>query len=149
MSELKEQLSAAMKDAMRAKDKARLGVFRMTLAAIKQIEIDERIEPDDARVLALLDKLVKQRKDSASQYRDADRPELAEIEESEVAVLQEFLPTQLSDAEIDTLIDEAMASTGATGMQDMGKVMGVLKPQLQGRADMGAASGRVKSKLSG
>ncbi|EKF74623.1 hypothetical protein A11A3_07383 [Alcanivorax hongdengensis A-11-3] len=149
MSELKERLSAAMKDAMRAKDKARLGVFRMTLAAIKQIEVDERIEPDDARVLALLDKLVKQRKDSASQYRDAGRDDLADIEDAEVVVLQEFLPTQLTDAEIDALIDDTIASTGAAGMQDMGKVMGVLKPQLQGRADMGAASGRVKAKLTG
>ena len=143
MSALKEQLTAAMKDAMRAKEKARLGVFRMALAAIKQIEVDERIEPDDARVLALLDKLIKQRKDSATQYRDADRPELAETEEAEIVVLQEFLPTQLSDAEIDSLIDDAMVQTGASGMQDMGKVMGILKPQLQGRADMGAEIGRA------
>ncbi|MEQ3725065.1 GatB/YqeY domain-containing protein [Alcanivorax sp.] len=147
MSALKEQLTAAMKDAMRAKEKARLGVFRMALAAIKQIEVDERIEPDDARVLALIDKLIKQRKDSATQYRDADRPELAETEEAEIVVLQEFLPTQLTDAEIDSLIDEAMAQTGASGMQDMGKVMGILKPQLQGRADMGATSGKVRAKL--
>lgn len=148
MSALKEQLTAAMKDAMRAKEKARLGVFRMALAAIKQIEVDERIEPDDARVLALLDKLIKQRKDSATQYRDANRPELAEIEEAEIVVLQEFLPTQLSDAEVDALIDDAISQTGASGMQDMGKVMGILKPQLQGRADMGAASGKVRAKLN-
>ena len=147
MSALKEQLTAAMKDAMRAKEKARLGVFRMALAAIKQIEVDERIEPDDARVLALIDKLIKQRKDSATQYRDADRPELAETEEAEIVVLQEFLPTQLTDAEIDALIDDAIAQTDAAGMQDMGKVMGVLKPQLQGRADMGATSGKVRAKL--
>ena len=137
MSALKEQLTAAMKDAMRAKEKARLGVFRMALSAIKQIEVDERIEPDDARVLALLDKLIKQRKDSATQYRDAGRPELAETEEAEILVLQEFLPAQLSDDEIDALIDDAISQTGAAGMQDMGKVMGILKPQLQGRADMG------------
>lgn len=148
MSALKEQLTAAMKDAMRAKDKARLGVFRMALAAIKQIEVDERIEPDDERVLALLDKLIKQRKDSATQYRDADRADLAEVEEAEIAVLQEFLPEPLTDAEIDTLIDDAVSSTGASGMQDMGKVMGILKPQLQGRADMGAASGKVRAKLN-
>jgi len=148
MSALKEQLTAAMKDAMRAKDKARLGVFRMALAAIKQIEVDERIEPDDERVLALLDKLIKQRKDSATQYREADRADLAEVEEAEIAVLQEFLPEPLTDAEIETLIDETIASTGATGMQDMGKVMGILKPQLQGRADMGAASGKVRTKLN-
>ena len=148
MSALKEQLTAAMKDAMRAKDKARLGVFRMALAAIKQIEVDERIEPDDERVLALLDKLIKQRKDSATQYRDANRADLAEVEEAEIAVLQEFLPEPLTDAEIETLIDETIASTGAAGMQDMGKVMGILKPQLQGRADMGAASGKVRAKLN-
>ena len=148
MSALKEQLTAAMKDAMRAKDKARLGVFRMALAAIKQIEVDERIEPDDERVLALLDKLIKQRKDSATQYREADRADLAEVEEAESAVLQEFLPEPLTDAEIETLIDETIASTGAAGMQDMGKVMGILKPQLQGRADMGAASGKVRAKLN-
>ncbi|MED5389135.1 MAG: GatB/YqeY domain-containing protein [Pseudomonadota bacterium] len=148
MSALKEQLTAAMKDAMRAKEKARLGVFRMALAAIKQIEVDERIEPDDARVLALLDKLIKQRKDSATQYRDAGRPELAETEEAEMAVLQEFLPTPLSDEEVDALIDEAISQTGAAGMQDMGKVMGILKPQLQGRADMGATSGKVRAKLN-
>ncbi|MGB2249116.1 MAG: GatB/YqeY domain-containing protein [Alcanivorax sediminis] len=148
MSALKEQLTAAMKDAMRAKDKARLGVFRMALAAIKQIEVDERIDPDDERVLALLDKLIKQRKDSATQYRDANRADLADVEEAEIVVLQEFLPEPLTDAEIDTLIDEAIASTGAAGMQDMGKVMGILKPQLQGRADMGAASGKVRAKLN-
>ena len=148
MSALKEQLTAAMKDAMRAKEKARLGVFRMALAAIKQIEVDERIEPDDARVLALLDKLIKQRKDSATQYRDAGRPELAETEEAEILVLQEFLPAQLSDDEIDALIDDAISQTGAAGMQDMGKVMGILKPQLQGRADMGAASVKVRAKLN-
>ncbi|MBU85328.1 GatB/YqeY domain-containing protein [Alcanivorax sp.] len=148
MSALKEQLTAAMKDAMRAKEKARLGVFRMALSAIKQIEVDERIEPDDARVLALLDKLIKQRKDSATQYRDAGRPELAETEEAEILVLQEFLPAQLSDDEIDALIDDAISQTGAAGMQDMGKVMGILKPQLQGRADMGAASVKVRAKLN-
>ena len=148
MSALKEQLTAAMKDAMRAKEKARLGVFRMALSAIKQIEVDERIEPDDARVLALLDKLIKQRKDSATQYRDAGRPELAETEEAEILVLQEFLPAQLSDDEIDALIDDAISQTGAAGMQDMGKVMGILKPQLQGRADMGATSGKVRAKLN-
>ncbi len=147
MSALKEQLTTAMKDAMRAKDKARLGVVRMALSAIKQIEVDERIELDDERSLAVLDKLIKQRKDSATQYRDADRPELAETEEAEIVVLQEFLPTQLSDAEMDSRIDDAMVQTGASGMQDMGKGMGILKPQLQGRADMGAASGKVRAKL--
>ncbi|HAD65398.1 MAG TPA: glutamyl-tRNA amidotransferase [Alcanivorax sp.] len=148
MSALKEQLTTAMKDAMRAKDKARLGVVRMALSAIKQIEVDERIELDDERSLAVLDKLIKQRKDSATQYRDAGRDDLADIEEAEIQVLQTFLPAPLSEAEIDALIDDAIAQTGAAGMQDMGKVMGVLKSQLQGRADIGAASGKVKKRLT-
>ena len=148
MSELKARLTDAMKDAMRAKDKARLGVVRMALAALKQIEVDERIELDDARVLAILDKLVKQRQDSASQYTEAGRQELADIELAEIEILREFLPTPLSDDEIDALIDQAIADSGAAGMQDMGKVMGQIKPQIQGRADMGAVSGRVKTRLS-
>ncbi|MCU5781141.1 hypothetical protein MA04_00441 [Alcanivorax balearicus MACL04] len=149
MSAIKAQLADATKDAMRAKDKVRLGVLRMTMAALKQIEVDERIEVDDARALAVLDKLVKQRKDSAGQYRDANRPELAEVEEAEILILQEFLPQPLSDAEIEALIDEAITSTGAAGMGDMGKVMGLLKPKLQGRADIGAVSGKVKARLTG
>lgn len=148
MSTLKAQLTDAMKDAMRAKDKARLGVLRMALAAIKQIEVDERIEPDDARTLALLDKLIKQRKDSAKQYGDAGRTDLADVEEAEIKVLQEFLPAALSDDEIDALIEDAIASTGASGMRDMGNVMNVLKPQMQGRADMGAVSGKLKARLA-
>lgn len=147
MSTLKTQLTDAMKDAMRARDKARLGVFRMALAAIKQIEVDERIELDEARTLALLDKLIKQRKDSATQYRDAGRDDLADTEEAEIRVLSEFLPAALDDAEINALIDDAIARTGASGMRDMGKVMGLLKPQMQGRADMGAVSGKVKARL--
>ncbi|HCE41297.1 GatB/YqeY domain-containing protein [Alloalcanivorax profundimaris] len=147
MSALKDQLNAAVKDAMRAKDKARLGTLRMATAAIKQVEVDERIELDDARVLALLDKQIKQRKDAARQYRDANRADLAEVEEAEIAVLQEFLPSPLTEAEIDALIDNAIAQTGAAGMQDMGKVMGELKPRLQGRADIGAVSGKVKARL--
>lgn len=148
MSALKDQLNAAVKDAMRAKDKARLGTLRMATAAIKQVEVDERIELDDARVLALLDKQIKQRKDAARQYRDANRADLAEVEEAEIAVLQEFLPPPLTEAEIDALIDDAIAQTGAAGMQDMGKVMGELKPRLQGRADIGAVSGKVKQRLN-
>ena len=148
MSALKEQLTTAMKDAMRAKDKARLGVVRMALSAIKQIEVDERIELDDERSLAVLDKLIKQRKDSATQYRDAGRDDLADIEEAEIQVLQTFLPAPLSEAEVDALIDDAIAQTGAAGMQDMGKVMGELKPRLQGRADIGAVSGKVKQRLN-
>ena len=147
MSALKEQLTQAMKDAMRAKETARLGVIRMALAALKQIEIDERIELDDARVLAILDKQIKQRQDAASQYAAAARQDLADVELAEIEVLREFLPTQLTDAEITQMIEDAMATTGASGMQDMGKVMGILKPKLQGRADMGAVSGLIKARL--
>lgn len=147
-SALKEQISNAVKDAMRAKDKIRLGVLRMAMAAFKQIEVDERIELDDTRVLATLDKQIKQRKESATQYREAGRTDLAETEEAEIAILKEFLPQPLSDDEIDALIDQAITETGAAGMQDMGKVMGKLKPQMQGRADMGAVSGKVKKRLT-
>ncbi|MBQ0755317.1 MAG: GatB/YqeY domain-containing protein [Gammaproteobacteria bacterium] len=147
MSALKNQLSEAMKDAMRAKDKARLVVIRMALSALKQIEIDERIEIDDVRALATIDKQIKQRVDAATQYTDANRQDLADIEIAEVEILREFLPAQLTEEEISQLIEDAMAATGATGMQDMGKVMGILKPQLQGRADMGAVSGLIKARL--
>lgn len=147
MSALKEKLTQAMKDAMRAKDQARLGVIRMALAALKQVEVDERIELDDARVLAILDKQIKQRQDAAKQYADAGRQELADIELAEIVVLRDFLPAQLSDEEIAQLIDEAVTATGASGMQDMGKVMGLLKPKLQGRADMGAVSAKIKARL--
>lgn len=145
---LKQSLTEAMKDAMRAKDSARLAVIRMALAAIKQVEIDERIEVDDTRALAILDKQVKQRLDSARQYLDAGRQELADIEQAEIEVLREFLPAPLSEAEIDTLIEQAIADSGAAGMQDMGKVMALLKPAMQGRADMAAVSGRLKARLT-
>ncbi len=148
MSDLKAQLTSAMKEAMRAKDSARLAVIRMALAAIKQVEIDERIEVDDTRALAILDKQVKQRLDSARQYLDAGRQELADIEQAEIEVLREFLPAPLSQAEIDTLIGQAIADSGAAGMQDMGKVMALLKPAMQGRADMAAVSGRLKARLT-
>jgi len=147
MSALKDQLTQAMKDAMRAKETARLGVIRMALAALKQVEVDERIELDDTRVLAILDKQIKQRIDAAKQYTDAGRQDLADTELAEVEVLRTFMPAQLSDAEIAQLIEDAMAATGASGMQDMGKVMGVLKPKLQGRADMGKVSGLIKARL--
>ena len=147
MSALKEKLTQAMKDAMRAKHQARLGVIRMALAALKQVEVDERIELDDARVLAILDKQIKQRQDAAKQYADAGRQELADIELAEIVVLRDFMPAQLSDEEIAQLIDEAVTATGASGMQDMGKVMGLLKPKLQGRADMGAVSAKIKARL--
>ena len=145
---LRDQLTADMKDAMRAKDKERLGTIRLILAAIKQREVDERIELDDTQVLVVLDKMMKQRRDSIKQYRDAGREELAAVEESEIAVIQAYLPAALSDEEIDTLIDEAVATSGAEGMKDMGKVMGQLKPKLQGRADMGQVSGKIKARLS-
>ena len=128
---LLETLKEAQKDAMRAKDKLRLGTIRMTLAAVKQREIDERIELTDGDVLAIITKMVKQRKDAAQQFSAAERIDLADIEYSEIVVLESFLPQPLTSDEINTLINEAMTATGAAGMQDMGKVMGVLKPQLQ------------------
>ncbi len=137
-----------MKAAMKARDKERLGTIRLIQAEFKRIEVDERIEVDDARALAVLDKMVKQRRDSAQQYTDAGRTELADVENNEIAVLQEFLPAQLTEDEIIAMIDEAIAASGAEGMQAMGPVMGQLKPKLAGKADMGKVSGLVKSRLS-
>jgi len=148
MSALKATLTEAMKDAMRAQDKERLGVIRMATAALKQIEVDERIELDDARVLAILEKLVKQRRESATAFEAGGRPELAAKENAEILVLQNFLPAQLSDAEIEALISDVIAATGATSARDMGKVMAELKPKLAGRADSGAVSQKVKARLS-
>ena len=148
MSEIQQAITSAVKDAMRAKNKERLGTLRMVTAEFKRIEVDERIELDDARVLAVLDKMVKQRRDAASQYKDAGREELAAIEEFEIGVIQEYLPRPLTDAEIKTLIAEAIASTGAAGMGDMGKVMAELKPKAQGRADMGQVSKLLKQKIA-
>ena len=147
MSELKQQITTAMKDAMRARDKARLGTIRLILSELQRVEVDERIEVDDARVLAILDKMNKQRRDSIAQYETAGRDALAAIEGEEMEVIATFLPAALSDDDIATLIDTAIADTGAAGMQDMGKVMGVLKPQLQGRADMAAVSKLIKARL--
>ena len=144
---LVETIKAAMKAAMKAREKERLATIRLIQAEFKRVEVDERIDIDDARALAVLDKMVKQRRDSASQFRDANRPELADKEDAEIAVIQEFLPQQLSAEEIDALIDEALAGIDATGMAAMGSLMGKLKPQLQGRADMGEVSQRVKAKL--
>ena len=141
-------IKAAMKAAMKARDKERLGTIRLIQAEFKRIEVDERIEVDDARALAVLDKMVKQRRDSAQQYTDAGRTELADVENAEILVLQEFLPAQLTEDEIIAMIDEAIAASGATGMQAMGPVMGQLKPKLAGKADMGKVSGLVKSRLS-
>ena len=141
-------IKAAMKAAMKARDKERLGTIRLIQAEFKRIEVDERIEVDDARALAVLDKMVKQRRDSAQQYTDAGRTELADVENKEIAVLQEFLPAQLSEDEIIAMIDEAIAASGTTGMQAMGPVMGQLKPKLAGKADMGKVSGLVKARLN-
>ncbi len=143
-----EDLKNAQKDAMRAKDKVRLGTIRMAMAAIKQREIDEQITLDDAGILAILTKMVKQRQDAAAQYDAAGRDDLASTERAEIEVVESFLPQALTDEELASLIDEAMASTGASGMQDMGKVMGFLKPKVQGRTDMGALSGKIKARLN-
>jgi len=146
---LKNKLQQDMKDALRGGDKRSLGIIRLILAAIKQREVDERIELDDAQVTSVLDKMAKQRRDSHEQYEKAGRADLAEQEAFELDMLKAYLPEQLGDTEIDTLIDEAIQATGASSMKDMGKVMGQLKPKLQGRADMGAVSGRIKDRLSG
>jgi uncharacterized protein YqeY len=145
---MKKQINDAMKEAMRAKDKPRLGAIRLIQAEIKRIEVDERIEIDDTRVLAILDKMVKQRRDSINQYEAAGRQELADVEVQEINVIQDFLPAALSDAEIAAMVEAAVTSSGATSMADMGKVMGILKPQIQGRADGGAVSGLVKAALN-
>jgi len=132
---------------MKGGDKARLAVVRLMLAAVKQREVDERIELDDSQVLAVLDKMVKQRRDSIRQYGDAGRDDLVAQEAAEIEVIQEFLPTALSEDEIDAIIEAAITETGAASMRDMGKVMGIVKPQVQGRADVGQVSGRVKQRL--
>jgi len=148
-SEIKATLSSEMKVAMKAKQKARLVVIRSMQAAIKQIEIDGQTTiEDDATVLPILDKMLKQRRDSFKQFTDAERPELAEKEAFEMEIIQEFLPQPLTEDEIVKLVAEAIAESGASSMQEMGKVMGLLKPQMQGRADMGKVSGFIKSQLS-
>ena len=144
---LVEQVKAAMKAAMKAREKQTLATIRLIQAEFKRVEVDERIEIDDDRALTIMDKMVKQRRDSAKQYRDAERPELAEQEDAEIAIIQNFLPAQLSAEEIDALIDDALVGIDAEGMAAMGPLMGQLKPQLQGRADMGEVSKRVKAKL--
>ncbi len=145
---LKQQISDDMKAAMRAKDTARLGTVRLVLAAIKQREVDERIELDDAAVTAVIDKMIKQRKDSISQFEAAARADLVAQEQAELDVLAAYMPAQLSEAEVVAQVQAAIAQTGAAGPQDMGKVMGVLKGQLAGRADMTAVSALVKAALS-
>jgi len=145
---LKQQISEDMKSAMRAKETARLGAIRLLLAAMKQREVDERIELTDADVVAIIEKMLKQRRDSISQYKAANRQDLVDVEEFEVTVLQAYMPQQFSEAEIASAIAEAIAATGAAGPQDMGKVMGVVKPKLAGRADMGKVSGLIKAQLT-
>jgi len=146
---LKSRITEDMKNAMRAKDSARLSTIRLLLAAIKQREVDERIELGDSDVLSVIDKMIKQRRDSIAQFEAGRREDLAAVERAEVAVLTEYMPAQLSDTEIDALIAEAIAATGASGIAAMGKVMAWLKPKLAGRADMGAVSARIKARLAG
>ena len=145
---LKQRIQDDVKDAMRARDKARLGVLRQVTAAIKQREVDERVELGETDVVAVLDKMIKQRRDAESQYRDAGRAELAEQEAYEIEVIGAYMPEPLDEAALAALVDAAIAESGATSMREMGKVMGLLKPQLQGRADLGAVSAAVKARLS-
>ena len=145
---LLEQLQEAQKDAMRAKDKLRLGTIRLALAEVKQRQIDAQMIPDDANILSILTKMVKQRKESASQYSAAARQDLADVELAEIVIIEQFLPQALTQAELDDLLTQAIAETGASNMQDMAKVMAWLRPQVQGRTDMGALSGLVKTRLN-
>ncbi|MBT8535409.1 GatB/YqeY domain-containing protein [Polynucleobacter paneuropaeus] len=145
---LKDQITEDMKTAMRAKEVTRLGTIRLLLAAIKQREVDERVVVDDAGVLAIVEKLIKQRKDSIEQFAKAGRDDLVAVEQAEMIILQDYLPEQLSDAEISTAVSAAVTASGASGPQDMGKVIGILKPQLAGKADMGKVSGLVKAALA-
>ena len=145
---LKQQLTEDMKTAMRGGDKHRLGVIRLMLAAIKQREVDERIELDDAQVLATLEKMLKQRRDSVSQFDAAGRDDLSTIERAEMAVIETYLPTKLDEAEIDALVTEAIAETGASSPRDMGKVVAAVKAGAAGRADMAVVSGKIKTRLA-
>jgi len=144
---LKARISEDMKNAMRAKDSARLGAIRLLLSAIKQREVDERIEVNDTQVVEAIEKMLKQRRDSISQYEAASRNDLADVEKFEVSVLQEYLPQALTEAEVDAIIQQAIADTGAAGIKDMSKVMAAVKPQVVGRADMGKISGFIKARL--
>jgi uncharacterized protein YqeY len=146
---LKARISEDMKSAMRARDTVRLGTVRLLLAAIKQKEVDERNEADDAAVTGIVEKLIKQRKDSISQFQAAGRDDLVAAEQAELAVLQTYLPEQLSSAEVEAAVAAAIAESGATSARDMGKVMGLLKPRLAGRADMGQVSSLIKTHLAG
>ncbi len=148
MSELKQRITDDMKSAMKAKDKQALKAVRMILEAIKKKEIDERKELDDAQVMTVIEKMVKQRKDSISQFSDAGRTDLVEIEEAELEIIHNYMPEQLSDEEVALVVDKAINDSGANSMKDMGKLMGMLKVQLQGKADMSLVSQQIKSRLS-
>ena len=146
---LKDQITSDMKEAMKAGAKERLAVIRLILAAVKQKEVDERITLDDAQLLAVLEKMLKQRRESVTQFLQGNRKDLADKEEAEIKVIQAYMPAQLSDAELDKLVAEAVTQSGAASIKDMGKVMGILKPQVAGKADMSAVSARIKAKLGG
>ena len=148
-SSLKQRIQDAVVAAMKAKDKPRLATIRLITSAIKQIEVDERIELDDTRVISVLDKMVKQRRESISQFKTAGRDELVAQEAAEIDIIQEFLPQPLSDEEVETIVNAAISQTGASSIKDMGKVMGLVRPQIVGRADMGEISGKIKAMLSG
>jgi hypothetical protein len=148
MSELKKQIQDAAITAMKAGEKQRLAVIRLMTSSIKQIEVDERIELDDARVIAILDKMVKQRRESITQFQKANRDDLIKQESLEIDIIQEFLPQALSEEEIDEIVNQAISQTNASSIKDMGKVMGLVRPQIIGRADMGEVSGRIKTLLS-
>ena len=148
MSQLKQLITNDMKLALKAQDKSALKAIRMILGAIKQKEIDERIDLDDTQVMAVIQKMVKQRKDSISQFSDAGRTDLVEVEEAELSIINNYMPKQLSEAEIEAAVDKAISDSGANSMKDMGKLMGILKGQLDGQADMGLVSQLIKSKLS-
>jgi uncharacterized protein YqeY len=145
---LKDRITEDMKAAMKAADKERLGTIRLALAAIKQREVDERITLDDTQVLAVLDKMIKQRREAIAQFQTGGRADLVAKETAEIGVLQTYLPAQMSEAELDELIAQSIAASGATSVKDMGKVMALVKPKAQGRADLGAVSARIKQKLS-
>lgn len=146
---MQDRLKDEMKQAMRSREKARLGVIRLIMSAIKQKQVDERIVLDDEQVIVVLDKMLKQRRESIRQYRNAGREELAEIEEAEILVIQDFLPEALSEDEITAMVQSAVADCSASSIKDMGKVMGVLKPAMQGRADMTVVSAKIKAMLAG
>jgi uncharacterized protein YqeY len=146
---LKDQITQDMKDSMKSGDKARLSVIRLILAAVKQREVDERITLDDSQVLAALDKMLKQRRESVTQFEQGKRQDLADNEKAEIKVIQAYMPAQLSEGELDQMIAAAMTESGAATIKDMGKVMGLLKPKVAGKADMGAVSARIKAKLGG